>query len=239
MEWTDTGILLSTRRHGEGSVIAEVLTEQHGRHLGLVRGGAGRRLSSQLQPGNSLNLTWRARLSEHLGVYTSELATARAALVIDDRTRLAGLTTLTALAHLLAEREPAAGLHDALALVLDAMVRGDDWPPLLVRWELGLLSELGFGIDLSACAATGSGEDLVYVSPKSGRAVSRAAGEPYHNRLLPLPDFLAGRGGPVVRQDVLDGLMLTGHFLDRDVFGPRGLPMPAARERLVQDLRSA
>lgn len=233
MEWTDQGIVLSTRRHGEGGTIVEALTRGHGRHLGLVRGGTSARLRSALQPGNTLKLIWRARLADHLGHFTSEVATSRAAALIEDRATLAGLQSAAALAHLLAEREPAAALHDALEVVLDTMAAGGAWPALMVRWEIGLLAELGFGIDLSACAATGSPDDLAFVSPKSGRAVSRTAGMAYHNRLLPLPGFLAGRAGPVSAGDIANGFRLTGHFLDRDVLAPRGLAAPEARARLI------
>lgn len=237
MEWTDRGIVVSTRRHGEAGVIAEVLTREHGRHLGMVRGGAGRRLRAALQAGNSLQVTWRARLSEHLGAYTVEVETSRAAALMEGKAALAGLNTACALAHLLAERESARGLHDALEVVLEAMVAGNDWAPLLVRWELGLLEELGFGIDLSACAATGAPDDLAYVSPKSAKAVSRAAGAAYSNRLLPLPGFLAGARGPVDMIEVVDGFRLTGFFLDRHVMRPRGIAMPPARERMVRALQ--
>jgi len=234
MQWTDQAIVLSARRHGESATIAEVLTRERGRHLGLVRGGTSARMRAMLQPGNSLHLTWRARLSDHLGHFSAEVATARAAALIEDGAKLAGLQSLAALAHLLAEREPAAGLHESLEVVLDAMAGGEAWPALVVRWELGLLTELGFGIDLSACAATGSPEDLAYVSPKSGRAVSRSAGLAYHNRLLPLPGFLVGRNAPAGAGDVVDGFRLTGHFLDRDVFGPRAMAPPEARGRLIR-----
>ena len=233
MEWTDQGIVLSTRRHGEGGTIVEALTRGHGRHLGLVRGGTSARMRGALQPGNSLKLVWRARLADHLGHYASEVARSRAAALIGDRAVLAGLQALAALAHLLPEREPAAALHDALEVVLDAMAEGRAWPALMVRWEVGLLAELGFGIDLSACAATGSPDGLAYVSPKSGRAVSRRAGMAYHNRLLALPGFLAGRSGEAATVDILAGFRLTGHFLERDVLTPRGLALPEARARLI------
>jgi DNA repair protein RecO (recombination protein O) len=233
MEWTDRGIVLSSRRHGEGSTIVELLTEAHGRHLGLARGGTSARLRSALQPGNTLEVTWRARLADHLGHLACEVMRSRAATLIAGRERLAGLQTLAALAHLLPEREPAASMYEVLELVLDAMLAGDDWPALVVRFELGLLTELGFGIDLTSCAATGLANDLAYVSPRSRRAVSRSAGAPYHDRLLALPGFLVGRGGGASAQDLAAGFRLTGHFLVRDVFGPRGMPAPEARARLI------
>ncbi len=233
MEWTDQGVVLSSRRHGEGATILELLTRGRGRHMGLVRSGASARSSQSLQPGNTLNVTWRARLAEHLGTYRCEMETARAAALIEARTTVAGVQTLAALAHLLAERDPVPGLYGALELALDAMVDDGPWPALLVRWEIGLLTELGFGIDLSACAATGSPDDLAYVSPKSGRAVSRAAGLPYHDRLLALPGFLTGGRGEPDPGDIAAGFRLSGHFFERDVFGPRGLSMPSSRARLI------
>ena len=176
MQWSDEGIVLSSRAHGETSAIAELLTRDHGRHLGLVRGGRSKRLRPVLQAGNLVQASWRARLSEHLGSYTLELEEAYAARIFDERAALAGLNTLSALARLLPEREPHAPLYDATRVVLSALSEGDHWPALLVRWEMGLLNELGFGLDLDACAATGETDDLVYVSPKTGRAVSRKAG---------------------------------------------------------------
>src|SRR5690606_18447424 len=176
MEWSEEGVVLVTRRHGESSVILELFTRDRGRHLGPVRGGRSRRLRSALQPGNTVIATWRARLDEHLGNYTVEPAVQRAAMVIDHGLKLAGLSTLTAMAQLIPEREAHERLFDAFQIVLDAFEDDAIWPALLVRWELGLLEELGFGLDLGTCAATGSQRDLVYVSPKSGRAVSREGG---------------------------------------------------------------
>lgn len=236
MQWSDEGIVLSVRPHGETSVIAELLTSSHGRHLGLVRGGRSRRLRPVLQPGNLVQANWRARLSEHLGGYTVELADAHAARVLDDRAGLAGLNTLTALARLLPEREPHARLFEASCLVLGALARSEHWPVLLVRWEMGLLVELGFGLDLDACAATGVTGNLIYVSPKSGRAVSRDGGEPYKEKLLPLPAFLLpgnGEGETPTASDVANGFRLTGYFLNKHVWGPRELKPPSARERLI------
>lgn len=237
MDWSDEGIILSARSHGETDAIAEILTRAHGRHLGLVRGGRSRRQRPTLQAGNVVRAQWRARLPEHLGHYTVELTDARAALALDDATALAGLSTLCALARLLPEREPHGALHDTARLVLDHMDEPQVWPGLLVRWELGLLEELGFGLDLSACAKTGSTQELVYVSPKSGRAVSREAGAPYEAKLLALPAFLRPNGGTeLAAGDVLAGFKLTGHFLERNLFAPRGIPIPETRERLLTRL---
>lgn len=236
MQWSDEGIVLFSRAHGETSAIVELLTAGHGRHLGLVRGGRSKRLRPVLQTGNLVNAEWRARLSEHLGSFGVELLDARAARILDDKMALAGLNSLAALARLLPEREPHARLYEAANLVIDALADGDHWPALLARWEMGLLDELGFGLDLSSCAGTGVTENLTYVSPKSGRAVSRKAGEPYKEKMLLLPAFLLPGNGQVetpTQSDVASGFHLTGFFLNKNVWAPRDLPPPAARERLI------
>ena len=174
MEWRDDGVILSVRRHGETSAIAEVLSADHGRCLGLVRGGRSRLQRPVLQPGNLVQVTWRARLEEHLGNFTIEPLALKAGAIIEEPFRLAGLSALVGLAQLLPEREPHRRMYQALQIILDRIEEDDVWPALLVRWELGLLDELGFGLDLSSCVATGTAQELCYVSPKSGRAVSRA-----------------------------------------------------------------
>ncbi len=236
MHWSEEGIILAVRRHGETSAIAEVLTRGHGRSLGLVKGGRSRALRPILQPGNSVMATWRARLEDQLGVFTVELASARAARLMEDPFRLAGLGTVTGLALLLAEREPHPRIYDATVLLLDAMDDDAVWPALLVRWELGLLDELGFGLDLGSCAATGSNQALAYVSPRSGRAVSLEAGEPYQGLLLKLPAFLTRAGGFAGVADIADGLRLTGYFLERHVLAPRGMSAPGSRDILLERL---
>jgi DNA repair protein RecO (recombination protein O) len=237
MEWKDEGIVLAVRRHGETSAIVEILTATHGRSLGLVRGGRSRQLRPILQPGNIVLATWRARLEEHLGNFALEPLELKAGLLIDEAMQLAALTTLTAEAQLLPEREPHPRLYEAMRVVLDALEDADTWPALLVRWELGLLDELGFGLDLTRCAATGSLEDLIYVSPKTGRAVSRAAGLAYRDRLLALPAFLKGsQAGTPGQTDVADGLKLTGFFLDRHVFGPRSVAAPESGHWIMTHL---
>lgn len=233
VEWRDQGIVLSVRPHGETSAILEVLTEAHGRHMGLVRGGASRRMKPVLQPGNSVMLAWRARLSEHLGTFTVDLSRARAGTLMDEPMALSGLLSACAVAGALPEREAHTPLYEAFEVLLDAMAGTDIWPAVLVRWELGLLQELGYGLDLSKCAATGSREDLVYVSPKSGRAVSRAAGQDYKDRLLMLPGFLMGaQAGSAEPRDVANGLRLTAHFMERYLFAPQDKHLPDARLRL-------
>lgn len=233
MQWTDEGIVLGTRAHGESSVILELYTRAHGRHLGLVRGGRSKRQQPVLQPGNTVHATWHARLDEHLGNYTIEPFVSRAARLMETRAGVAGITHLAALARLMPEREPHGGLFAALELIADRLPEVAVAAPLMVRFEMEVLQELGFGLDLSECAATGATDDLVYVSPKSSRAVSRGAGEPWKDRLLALPGFLRGPGAVAVG-DVAAGFRLTGYFLSRHVFEPRGLAMPDARAVFIR-----
>src|SRR5262249_15029622 len=228
MEWTDQGIVLGTRRHGEANAILELMTREHGRHLGLVRGGAGTRLKPVLQPGNSLAATWRARLDEHLGYYTVEGLELRAAAFLPAAHAVYGVTHLAALCRLLPERDP----HEQGVGALDTAITrlGDpaEVAVLVARFELDLLAELGFGLDLSACAATGELLDLVWVSPKSGRAVSRAAGEPWRERLLALPAFLGAEqeAASPTADDLAAAFALTGFFLERHLHAPHGPALP-------------
>jgi DNA repair protein RecO (recombination protein O) len=233
MQWTDEGIVLGVKRHGEASAILEMMTREHGRHLGLVRGGTGSRLRPVLQPGNSLSLTWRARLDEHLGNYAVEGLDLRAGSYLSASHALYGLTHLAALCRLLAERESHAAIYAALDALLRCLADAHAVAPLIARFELALLAELGFGLDLDACAATGATTDLVYVSPKSGRAVSRAAGEAYHDRLLRLPAFLHEDIEPASPDDVIDAFAVTGFFLARHALEPRGLALPDARAHFL------
>lgn len=231
MQWTAEGLIIGVRRHGETSVILEAMVFGRGRHLGLVRGGRSRKLAATLQPGNSVQLTWRARLDEHLGSYAVELIEARAADLIASRLRLYAAQLLFDHLRLLPERDP----HDhLLALVLSAL--GEPDPSLLgealAGFELTLLEELGFGLDLSSCAVTGTTRELTHVSPKSGRAVSRAAAAPYLPRLLVLPQFLAG-DGRAVAGDLAAAFALTGHFLHMHVWDPRGIPPPGTRDAVA------
>jgi DNA repair protein RecO (recombination protein O) len=233
MQWTDEGIVLGVKRHGETSVILELMTQERGRHLGLVRGGAGMRLRGVLQPGNSLRATWRARLDDHLGNYAVEGLNLRAAGFLAAAHAVHGVTHLAALCRLLAEREPHARIYAALETILDALDDPAAVAPLVARFELAFLAELGFGLDLSSCAATGETADLVYVSPRSGRAVSRAAGEAHRDKLMRLPDFLRTEVAPASAADLADAFALTGFFLERRAFAPRGLALPEARARFV------
>ena len=233
MQWTDEGIVLGVRRHGETSVILELMTAERGRHLGLVRGGVGSRLRGVLQPGNSLRATWRARLDDHLGNYAVEGLNLRAAGFLAAAHAVHGVTHLAALCRLLAEREPHGRVYGALEEILDALGNPAAVAPMVARFELAFLAELGFGLDLSSCAATGAKDDLVYVSPRSGRAVSRAAGEAYKEKLMRLPQFLRADSGLVSTADLADAFTLTGFFLERHAFAPRALPVPDARARFV------
>lgn len=235
MEWRDEGVVLAARKHGETSAVAEVFTAAHGRSFGLVRGGRSRQQRPVLQPGNRVAVIWRARLEDHLGTFAIEPVRLDAGTLMDSPFRLAGLTTLVALTQALPEREPHPRLYEAFGIVLAQMEQDALWPALLARFELGLLDELGFGLDLARCAATGTQYELTYVSPRTGRAVSREAGLPYHDKLLALPGFLMGLGQEAP-QDVLNGFKLTGFFLQRHVFEPRGMDMPLSRERVLSGL---
>ena len=236
MEWQSEGAILSMRPHGESAAIIEVLTQLHGRHAGVVRGGASRRMAAHLQAGAQVAVTWRARLGEHMGAFTVEPIRARAG-IMGDALGLAGLNAVCALLRVgLAERQPLGAFYAQTMALLDAMEAGQDWPPDYLRWERDLLEVLGFGLDLTACAVTGGREDLAYVSPKSGRAVSREGAGKWADRLLPLPMGMLGQG-PVPPAELAQGFALTGHFLERGleaVLGGRNLPQ--ARARLIERL---
>ncbi len=233
MQWSDEGIVLSVRPHGETAAVVEIMTRHHGRHLGLVHGGRSRKLRPILQIGNHVEATWKARLADQLGHISLELTRGYAAAAMDDATALAGLTSMASLMRLLPERDPHPALYEVTLFVLGFLDDPTVWPALYVRWELALIDELGFGLDLSECAATGSNDQLIYVSPKSGRAVSASAGEPYKDRLLALPAFLSkGRGGSTSTADIRAGLALTGYFLESRVLTPRGEALPDIRSRL-------
>ncbi|MEW6769491.1 MAG: DNA repair protein RecO [Pseudomonadota bacterium] len=237
MEWTDEGIVLGVRRHGESSAIAELMTRSHGRHLGLVRGGAGARMRPLLQPGNTVSAVWRARLDEHLGYYAIEATKLRAATMFGSPHAVYGVTHLASLARLLPERDPHEDIYETMESILEDFDDAATAGAHLVRFELAMLAELGFGLDLSACAASGKNDDLIYVSPKSGGAVSREAGEPWRDRLLRLPPFLLQEGQVETSnwssQDLEDGFKLTGLFLLRNVLEPRGEGHSDAREGFI------
>lgn len=239
MEWRDAAFVLSARRHGESAQIVELLTREHGRHLGLVRGGQSPKGRGVLQPGNAVSALWRGRLSEHLGAFSCELVEAHAARLLDRPDRLAGLAAAAALlSATLPEREPHPDVFAAFAELVAALDSAPDWPARYVLWERDLLAALGFGLDLTRCAATGATVDLAYISPKSGRAVSREAGRPYHDKLLPLPEFL-WRAAPAGTGDLARGLETTGYFLLRHLLSPQRRSLPPARERLLSRLGNA
>ena len=233
MEWQDEGLVLAARAHGETDAILSALTFEHGRHLGLVKGGQGRRARPLLQPGNRLGLTWKARLSEHLGHYTAEPMQLFGSRLLDDPLRLAGLASATALLDQgLAEREPHPRLYAGLLTLLEAMPADPRWRETYVRFELLLLQELGFSLDLDACAVTGATTGLAYVSPRTGRAVSQDAAGELAPRLLPLPPFLLA-DEPATAEHIAEGLRLAGHFLAKHLLGPAERALPAARERFA------
>ncbi len=239
MEWQGDGLILNTRKHGENSAIIDVLTRDKGRHLGLVRGGRSRTMRPVLQAGNLVKVVWRARLEDHLGAFTVDPHRMIVAAIIDDVHRLAGLTTITTLASLLPEREPHPRIYDASMLLIDHLQEDAIWPAVLVKWEMGLLEELGFGLDLSKCAVSGDTADLTHVSPRTGRAVCAREAEPWKDKLLGLPAFVAGASGNASNDEIVQGLKLTGHFLARHIFEPRGVSVPEQRQRILRWLAQA
>ena len=234
MEWRGTGILLAVRRHGENSAIIEVFTETHGRHAGVVRGGAGRRMGPVLQPGAQLDVAWRARLEDHIGSFAVEPMRSRAATAMADRLMLAGLNTVTGLlSFCLPERQSYAALYQRTEQLLDLFDHPEVWPLAYLRWELALLEDMGFALQLDKCAVTGGTENLIFVSPKSGRAVSGDAAGEWADRMLPLPDVLRGIG-PAPDTEVFEGLQTTGHFLQSHMAATlAGRPLPEARARFI------
>jgi DNA repair protein RecO (recombination protein O) len=239
MHWTDEAIVLGVKRHGEASGILELMTREHGRHLGMVRGAFGTRMKPILQIGNSVSATWRARLDEHLGNFAVEGLRLRASDYFAAPHAIYGLTHLAALMRLLPERDPHAALYADFESLLERLGDATAVAPAVARFELQLLSELGFGLDLTQCAATGTRGELIYVSPKSGRAVSRAAGAPYAERMLALPAFMRGDDAPASARDVADGFALTGFFLTRYVLEPRGLMLADERAHFIAALARA
>ena len=236
VEWRMPGIVLSARRYGEGDLVVNALTAEMGRHAGLVHGGGSKRNRANYEIGNRLEFSWTARLNEHLGTFRADVMDSPAASIMHDADRLSALSSLCAVIDTaLPEREPVPGLYAALNVWLDQL-ESEHWAALLVRIELGLLEILGFGLDLSSCAVTGETEDLTHVSPKSGRAVSATAAAPYLDRLLPLPAFLTG-GGEADDAAVVDGLLLSGHFLEKRVFNVHNWTLPPQRALLLQRLQ--
>lgn len=236
MEWQEDATLLCVRNHGENAVIVDVLTHNQGRFAGLVRGGAGRRLRPLLQAGNRLHVTWKARLEEHLGAMTVEMLHARAGEAMLDPLQLSALTAATSMIRVLPERQPYPRLAELFETLMDALDDIDMWPALFVRFELALLDEMGFGLDLSTCAATGDNAGLTHISPRSGRAVSAAAAVPYLDKLYNLPAFFLDPTANVTNTDIQDGFDVTGHFLARRLFFNLEKPMPEMRAMMLKRL---
>lgn len=241
MEWQAPAVVLDARPLGESGAVVSLLTEAQGRHAGLARGGASRAQAPVWQRGNLVEARWMARLPDQLGSLTGELVHPAAALAMEDPLALALLSAACAVAEAaLPERQPHPRCFHGLVSLI-ARLGGGAGPllPDYVRWEAELLGELGYGLDLSRCALSGTAEDLAWVSPRTGRAVSAAAGAPWAGRLLPLPRFLLGQSGPVSLAECLAGLRLTGHFLARDAFGHRPGGVPAARGMLQDRVGAA
>jgi len=242
MQWTDHAILLSARKHGETSAVARVFSREHGLYGGVIRGASSKKKRGILAAGNIVSATWNARLSEQLGTLTCELLEAHAAFIMQDAAKLTALSSACALMEsALPERHPYAQLYNVFAAFLTTLQNSEDWPESYVKLELEILAETGFGLDLATCAATGTTEDLIYVSPKSGRAVSQEAGEPYKDKMLPLPAFLLNplpRSVGKEREETLAGLRLTGYFLEHWLLTPHHRKLPAARKRLIETLKA-
>ena len=237
MNWTDEGIVLSARKHGESAAIVTLLTRENGRHSGLVRGGYGSRARGIYQTGNLVSADWRARLSEHLGTYSCELLQPNAAMLMSERLPLLALTSAAALVErLLPEREPHPDTFASLLALIEILDADENWLPRYVEWELGLLNQLGYGLDLTECAATGSTDDLVFVSPRTGCAVSAGAGAPYQEKLFDLPAFFMTSDPAPMSEDIDMGLRITGHFLSRCAKDADAGDLPTSRARFVDQV---
>lgn len=245
MNWNDASIILSTRKYGENSALTRVLAREHGVFAGIVRGASSKNNRGIIQSGNVVSSQWQARLSQQLGSFKLELLEAHAAHIMQDAGKLCALTSACALTEMaLPERHPYPKLFAALHALMHSLSASNDWLEDYINYEVALLAETGFGLDLSECAATGKTDDLIYVSPKSGRAVSREAGEPYKDKLLPLPSFLLPKSPLHVvgraregKKEILAGLTLTGYFLEHSLLEPHGKPLPAARARLFHTIQ--
>jgi DNA repair protein RecO (recombination protein O) len=236
VHWSDTAIILSVRKHGENSAVVRLLAREHGVYAGVVKSVTSKTNRGVIQPGNVVNATWNARLSEHLGMFKIELLKANAALIMNDSLKLASLSSACAMVEIaLPERHPYQRLYHLFIAFLADLQESNDWMKDYVSLELDLLAEAGFGLDLSHCAATGKTDNLIYVSPKSGRAVSREAGEPYKDKLLALPGFL-NNDIQAASDDIRQGLNLSGYFLEHWLLSPHNRKLPPARRRLLETL---
>jgi DNA repair protein RecO (recombination protein O) len=240
-EWSDRAISLGLRRFGETGAILEVFAREQGRRRGLIYGGASRTKRAPMQSGNTLAVTWKARVEDSLGFFSlAETEFERASVHMANGEALAALSAITEiLAAVLPEGEPKPALYDAAETLLDQLSNEDVWPALFVRWELGLLTMLGYGLDLSRCALSGSNDGLTHVSPKSGRAVRGSEAGDYLSRLLPLPAFLSDSRAPATPQDIHNGFRLTGHFLGERLFADLNKPVPEARFLMIDRLERA
>lgn len=237
MDFTEEAFVLSARSHGDTGVIVDLLTETHGRRAAYVAGGASRKVKPFLQPGARVVVDYRARTAEQLGAARLEPVGEGPSALFDEPLALAGLAAAAAVVQgALPEREPHPRVFLAFEALVSALALAQVWPAVFVRFEAGLLEDLGFGMDLSHCAATGTSDDLIYVSPRTGRAVSREAGAPYADKLLTLPPFMLGAQAGLGAGDIRAGFALTGHFLEQFVFHPQDRPLPPARDRLVEKL---
>ncbi|KJS26100.1 MAG: DNA recombination protein RecO [Hyphomonadaceae bacterium BRH_c29] len=239
MNWSDDGIILGGRRFGEGGLILDVLTRANGRRSGLVYGGNSRKRRAQFEAGNSVSLSWSGRLENQLGRFdVAEASRERTSYVLEDPKALAAISAVTAILRASLDEGDVVGsaMFEATEMLLEQVEAREIWPALYVRWELGLLAALGFGLDLDECAITGVNDGLTHVSPRTGRAVRGSEAEDYVSRLLRLPGFLISSAAPVTPEDVVDGLKLTGYFLEARVFHAMNRAMPQERERLVKRL---
>lgn len=239
VNWTDEALILGGRRFGEGGLILDVLTKTKGRRAGLVYGGASRRKRAQLEAGNTVEVSWSGRLEEQLGRFdVAEATSERAARLMDEADALAAISSVTSILRSVLNEGDAAGsaLYDASTIVLDALGAPEIWPALYVRWEMGLLSALGYGLELTTCALSGANDGLTHVSPKTGRAVKGSEAEEYVDRLLALPAFLIDSTASITPKSVGDGLILTGHFLERRIYYAVNKPPPEQRDLLLRRL---
>jgi DNA repair protein RecO (recombination protein O) len=239
MQWRDEAIILAGRRFGESGLILDVLTATKGRRSGLIYGGASRKKRPQFEPGNTIDLAWTGRLEEQLGRFeVAEVSTSRASRHLDDANALAAITTVTSILRGAVDEGDDAGsaLFGPTTLILDTLDNWPVWPALYARWELGLLSALGFGLDLDRCALSGANDGLTHVSPNTGRAVKGSEAEDYVDRLFPLPGFLIDSSAPSLSDDVANALDLTGYFLERRLFAAVHKPLPESRQRLISKI---
>jgi len=235
MEFTDEGVILNARAHGETHAVADIFTASHGRWAGLVYGGQGRKMQPVLQSGNGVRVEWRGRGADSLGHFSIELTHPRAGELMQERLSLSALSAVSSVAlACLPEREAHAPSYHAMTVLLDMLENSEVWPALMARWELGLLAELGFGLTLDRCASTGVRDNLIYVSPKSACAVSAQAGEPYKDKLLPLPGFLSGTSSEATAQEALEALETTGYFIETRILHPSNKELPEPRRKVIE-----